>query len=825
MESVSTSPPPLEFVFDLSTTEEETNLQLVNESTSLFGQLLLEMFQFYKGTSRCLPMYIMDNIFKLSQYRSTSLEVDDLDIDALAIDRPPALRFFSPTGRPIATLVYGLYQLGDEFYTLLFDFGANKFNILIHHAEGKPLNNRITMERIGPLFSEWMATTYRADTMQPSQGFPMIGVQSFSSEQPAFSALLVIMQRILNFSMAKQQDYWKMGATETMAALFEEHSRMLSPIPSLRMPVLARLTRLENYASSKSDTDLIRTFTTYHLPCEEVDRVRGKARVQADAVPLALYYLSSVGPDGKRKPVFHVDVVAFMYRFQLLKEETTRARDQSPKRRSSGFSSGKGSFPSDEILKKKISQMNTAVKDDEKLPFHLRRLEKSLCTPDGRKNERLFIRPTEIGIQYAEFLLGLRETPVGVLNEDDQKANSMLILELITKYGAMSRDELLHRLMNLHNENPELVPAFTWKKVNLNVILILKKGTLIQKGELLFLAKTPQLSWVLRTTLRNPVFQPPVTIEFNDLLSTAIDECFGITTGISANEIFAFLFPKPAFEQLKLTILQQVLHKKCIGKTATLLSYGLLFFRKPAGGAPFDVDELYRQCTQGWVEKSLQQKGFGLHPEAILIAHRTRLFPNSCRMLYALDQEHIFKVRDSQLPFTGAGFGLFAAVDLPAHLLIEITGESQLRDHDDQRFLTHGFAFEFRNQIWEIDCKPPGQSVTCMGAFANDGRHIIKPNMSQLLVDGLEGRLFLEVLENVPAGTELLWDYGEDYWRAFETEEKKKTEPLCYKSYDSFPDYMPSLDKRESDELSSYEGDYSSVDMGWLFAMPCHPVH
>jgi hypothetical protein len=791
--------------------------QLGNESDSVFGRLLIQMFQFYKRSSRCFPSYILENLFQLSQEQNPTLEVD-IDMDILPISSPPPFKFFTPAGEPLASLVYGLHPFGDEFYTFLFDFEAGKFNILIHHIEGQPLTNRLAMERIGPLFSEWLCSSYSTETQQPPPRLPLIGVQSCATTNPAFSALLVILQKIVNFTPTKANDYWRVGCRETIACLLEDYGQKTSVAPLVPPPVLATIERLEKYKTAKTVTDLIRLFTKYHLPQEEFERARGRARTQEDAVPLALYYLSEVGPNGKRKPVFHADIVAFLYRFQLVADHPSNKRDHSPKRTHSATTTGNKKLPGEAELKAKISQMNSVAFDDQRLPPHMQKLVKTTPSLEigGITRARVFLAPTECGIRYAEFLLGFRDSPTGGMTSDLKKPNSTIVLELITKYGAMFRDEILHRLMAMHAENPDSVEEFNWQKVNLNLIWCANHGTIVSKDELFYLAKDPVTSLMLRSTLRNPIFQSPSTVSFDRLISGAVNDCFVQSTALSANEVFAILFPRPEFEQLKLPVLQSVLRKKCGGKRPSLFCFDNYYFRIPENNEPLTAEELYRQCSEGWVESSLLEKGFNLHPAAIQTAFKTGLFSPASRMLYAIDQELLLFVGDSELPVLNVGRGLFTKAEFPAGTLIEVTGHTQLRDPLDTRFLSHGFSFDLIGQIWEIDCKPLGKEVTCLAAYANDGRDMRAANMKQRLVDGLEGHLFMQVLERIPANTELFWDYGDDYWMAFEDEQPCE-EVECWGSPHDQPTASPSFFLSENirsvfDEDSSERMDYQEIN-------------
>ena len=70
-----------------------------------------------------------------------------------------------------------------------------------------------------------------------------------------------------------------------------------------------------------------------------------------------------------------------------------------------------------------------------------------------------------------------------------------------------------------------------------------------------------------------------------------------------------------------------------------------------------------------------------------------------------------------------------------------------------------------------IDARPYQKAK---GRFANDARGLKKikgiVNNAMYVEDGL--RVFIEAKKNIPAGSEILVDYGKDYWDAIKFNEK-----------------------------------------------------
>jgi SET domain-containing protein len=103
-----------------------------------------------------------------------------------------------------------------------------------------------------------------------------------------------------------------------------------------------------------------------------------------------------------------------------------------------------------------------------------------------------------------------------------------------------------------------------------------------------------------------------------------------------------------------------------------------------------------------------------------------------------------FEVRESTIP--GAGFGVFARVDLPAGAVIEVVGVLVRRESVSDR-CTH-FADHHKFRVGDRLLIPVG-----FGGLVN---HSTEPNLEKLL-DG--DRVLLRTLRAVPAGEELFFRY------------------------------------------------------------------
>jgi len=123
--------------------------------------------------------------------------------------------------------------------------------------------------------------------------------------------------------------------------------------------------------------------------------------------------------------------------------------------------------------------------------------------------------------------------------------------------------------------------------------------------------------------------------------------------------------------------------------------------------------------------------------------------------------EKYLLVKRSQID--GAGRGLFTKKFIPAGTrIIEYKGVVNTWKEVDHKNGGNGYIFYInRNRV--IDAWPYKQAL---GRYANDARGSRKKksllNNSEYIVEN--GRVFIESTEDIPAGAEILVDYGKEYW-------------------------------------------------------------
>ena len=119
-------------------------------------------------------------------------------------------------------------------------------------------------------------------------------------------------------------------------------------------------------------------------------------------------------------------------------------------------------------------------------------------------------------------------------------------------------------------------------------------------------------------------------------------------------------------------------------------------------------------------------------------------------------------VKRSKLP--GSGKGLFTKKFIPKGTrIVEYKGRiSTWKDVNHQEW-DNGYIFYVKRDH-VIDAAPYKKA---MARFANDARGINKvkgiTNNSEYKEDGL--RVFIVAKKDIPAGSEILVDYGKDYWK------------------------------------------------------------
>ncbi len=137
------------------------------------------------------------------------------------------------------------------------------------------------------------------------------------------------------------------------------------------------------------------------------------------------------------------------------------------------------------------------------------------------------------------------------------------------------------------------------------------------------------------------------------------------------------------------------------------------------------------------------------------------------------------KVKKSVLP--GAGKGLFAAEFIAkGSRIVEYTGEiTTWKDvqHDEGK---NGYIYYVKhNHV--IDA---GRTKEALARYANDARGIGRvkgvTNNAEYIEDGLQ--VFIQATKDIPAGAEILVQYGKEYWDVIrhnskiDEQERRKTE-------------------------------------------------
>ena len=724
------------------------------------------MLTFYQPDSRCLPSEVFQNIFNMM---ITGGEDEDVQAYALPEVKPQPFRLFTELGQG-PSMVYGIHQLDQGFLSVVLDFKALQFCVTFFHDREISQLQRMTVAAFADMLSLWLVQTFISDAQHAPPLFPSI--QSFwrPSPQPQYAALLLVLQGLLGFNSSQVEHYWQIGYQESLASLFESFKRDATeppPIPQIDHAVIER--KSSTVVLSRA-SQFITQGTKYLLPECEIGRVRGKSRTDADSVIVALYYLSPVGDGLQRPDVLAADIVGFIHSFKIREPDSRRARDESPRRNNKTLIAGGKISLTEAQLDAKLGQINHTAFADKLLPPALQKLvktKKSTNVVPGRARDRVFLRLTDRGAEYAESILGFRGRPSNLVAKVTPPKSAVVIVDLIAKYGSMNRAEILQKYIVATNRTENYQDA-TLQSMKMLLCHAVNRGELIRKREFYSLTTNPEDSWLLRCTLRNSAFEPRDInrTDYGQMLTRAIRQCFADKTALDEDDVYSALYHKVEFKRLQMPALQQVLNQMINPSNPSLVKHGDCYFRIPRNGALFDIDELYRQCNEGWVEQTLQMQGFALPYTALSTAFQTQIFTAECKVPVLRTDERLF-IAPSTLPFENVGLGLFAKVELPENTLIEVTGHIQKRQPNDNSFLPYGFSLQKGSEIWEINARPLGCDVLCKAAMANDGLDKRAPNMTQHLIQGLEGRLFLRLLETVAPDTELLWSYGDDYWEAF----------------------------------------------------------
>ena len=130
-------------------------------------------------------------------------------------------------------------------------------------------------------------------------------------------------------------------------------------------------------------------------------------------------------------------------------------------------------------------------------------------------------------------------------------------------------------------------------------------------------------------------------------------------------------------------------------------------------------------------------------------------------------------IKKSKIP--NAGMGLFTKKPIAKGTrIIEYTGKrakwKDVKDEDGK----NGYIF-YINRNHVIDALPTKKAYA---RYANDARGLVRIkgllNNSDYIVDGLKA--YIESKKDIPAGGEILVDYGKDYWKVIRENIKLRQE-------------------------------------------------
>ncbi|MBS1597358.1 MAG: SET domain-containing protein [Bacteroidetes bacterium] len=113
----------------------------------------------------------------------------------------------------------------------------------------------------------------------------------------------------------------------------------------------------------------------------------------------------------------------------------------------------------------------------------------------------------------------------------------------------------------------------------------------------------------------------------------------------------------------------------------------------------------------------------------------------------------------------GAGKGLFTKKFIPKGTrIVEYKGAANTWKNVDDKNGRNGYIF-YINRNLVIDAL---RYKKALGRYANDARGLTK---NKSLVNNCvyvveHGKVFIESTRDIPAGAEILVDYGKDYWKA-----------------------------------------------------------
>jgi len=131
--------------------------------------------------------------------------------------------------------------------------------------------------------------------------------------------------------------------------------------------------------------------------------------------------------------------------------------------------------------------------------------------------------------------------------------------------------------------------------------------------------------------------------------------------------------------------------------------------------------------------------------------------------------EKQLEVKTSTIP--GSGMGLFTKEAIPkGSLVIEYKGRITTWKEADKDEGRNAYLFRVK-QYHTIDARPYKKALA---RYANDANGFTRikglRNNCVYIIDGL--RVFVEAVKDIPAGGEILVDYGKEYWQIMKENRK-----------------------------------------------------
>lgn len=139
--------------------------------------------------------------------------------------------------------------------------------------------------------------------------------------------------------------------------------------------------------------------------------------------------------------------------------------------------------------------------------------------------------------------------------------------------------------------------------------------------------------------------------------------------------------------------------------------------------------------------------------------------------------EKQLEIKTSTIP--GSGLGLFTKEFIPkGSFVVEYKGRITTWKEADKDEGRNAYLFRVK-QYHTIDARP---YLKAWGRYANDANGFTRVkglrNNCVYIIDGL--RVFAEATKDIPAGAEILIDYGKEYWQVMK--ENKRLEQKTAKA-------------------------------------------